>query len=422
MIPILGLAVGVVLGLFLHPTVPLGCSPTCRSRSSPRSTPCSAASRARLDGIFDAKVFVISFVSNVVVAGADRLPRRPARRGRAAVHRGRRRPRHPHLRQRRRDPPARVPGMTEPPRPDEAAEHPRGAPPPAGGRPRRRVPPAAGRRSARDGRRRRPRSLRLRPRRETDAGRSRRRGRRPPSRTRRPARPGAAATALAAGADRRPHPAARLRLRRPGAQHRQRPQQLAGAREEDLVRHPRRASTPGGAAARADHRAADRARPAHQLRQPVGDGAGGGPRRAPQAIGILNGTLAAQGPGLRMIDPRPRRRRCGWPTCSTRSRSCAAPGAETMQIDGVRVGVSTPPSPAPRARCSSTARPITAPYEFLVIGSPQDMETAMNIPGGVVQRITGLGGVGGHHAGAAGRGGRVAAARQPQYASPKTGG
>ena len=37
-------------------------------------------------------------------------------------------------------------------------------------------------------------------------------------------------------------------------------------------------------------------------------------------------------------------------------------------------------------------RPITAPYEFLVIGSPQNMETAMNIPGGVVQRITGLGG------------------------------
>jgi uncharacterized protein YlxW (UPF0749 family) len=37
-------------------------------------------------------------------------------------------------------------------------------------------------------------------------------------------------------------------------------------------------------------------------------------------------------------------------------------------------------------------RPITAPYEILVIGDPQGMETAMNIPGGVVQDMTRLGG------------------------------
>ena len=37
-------------------------------------------------------------------------------------------------------------------------------------------------------------------------------------------------------------------------------------------------------------------------------------------------------------------------------------------------------------------RPITAPYEFVVIGDPQDMETAMNIPGGVVQASTRRGG------------------------------
>ena len=37
-------------------------------------------------------------------------------------------------------------------------------------------------------------------------------------------------------------------------------------------------------------------------------------------------------------------------------------------------------------------RPITAPYEVLVLGSPQDMETALNIPGGVVQAVGGRGG------------------------------
>jgi uncharacterized protein YlxW (UPF0749 family) len=66
-------------------------------------------------------------------------------------------------------------------------------------------------------------------------------------------------------------------------------------------------------------------------------------------------------------------------------------GAETMQIDGVRVGVSTAVTGRP-GHLLVDGRPITAPYDFLVIGSPQNMETAMNIPGGVVQRITGLGG------------------------------
>ena len=37
-------------------------------------------------------------------------------------------------------------------------------------------------------------------------------------------------------------------------------------------------------------------------------------------------------------------------------------------------------------------RPITAPYEVLVLGSPQDIETALNIPGGVVQAVGARGG------------------------------
>jgi uncharacterized protein YlxW (UPF0749 family) len=96
-------------------------------------------------------------------------------------------------------------------------------------------------------------------------------------------------------------------------------------------------------------------------------------------------------------------------------------GAETMQIDGVRVGVSTAVTGDPGA-LRLDGKPIGSPYEVLVIGSPQDMETAMNIPGGVVQRISG-------------RGGSVDITQeqqvvvdalrpldQPQYASPKSGG
>ena len=45
-----------------------GCSRTCRSPSSRRWTPSFGGLRALLDGIFDDKVFVVSFVSNVLVA------------------------------------------------------------------------------------------------------------------------------------------------------------------------------------------------------------------------------------------------------------------------------------------------------------------------------------------------------------------
>ncbi|GAA3167085.1 small basic family protein [Blastococcus jejuensis] len=68
MIPIIGLAVGVLLGLFFEPTVPLWLQPYLPIAVVAALDAVFGGLRARLDGIFDAKVFVISFVSNVVVA------------------------------------------------------------------------------------------------------------------------------------------------------------------------------------------------------------------------------------------------------------------------------------------------------------------------------------------------------------------
>ncbi len=68
MIPILGLAAGVLLGLFFDPTVPLVLQPYLPIAVVAALDAVFGGLRARLDGIFDAKVFVISFVSNVVVA------------------------------------------------------------------------------------------------------------------------------------------------------------------------------------------------------------------------------------------------------------------------------------------------------------------------------------------------------------------
>ncbi len=68
MIPALALVAGVVLGLFFDPTVPLWLQPYLPIAVVAALDAVFGGIRARLDGIFDAKVFVVSFVSNVLVA------------------------------------------------------------------------------------------------------------------------------------------------------------------------------------------------------------------------------------------------------------------------------------------------------------------------------------------------------------------
>ncbi|MGN6089278.1 MAG: small basic family protein [Actinomycetales bacterium] len=68
MIAVLGLVVGVVAGLFLEPTVPTWLQPYLPIEVVAALDSVFGAVRALLDGIFDDKVFVVSFVANVVVA------------------------------------------------------------------------------------------------------------------------------------------------------------------------------------------------------------------------------------------------------------------------------------------------------------------------------------------------------------------
>jgi small basic protein len=64
----LALVVGIVLGLVLRPTVPTWLEPYLPIAVVAALDAVFGGVRARLDGIFDAKVFVVSFVSNVLVA------------------------------------------------------------------------------------------------------------------------------------------------------------------------------------------------------------------------------------------------------------------------------------------------------------------------------------------------------------------
>jgi small basic protein len=68
MIPAIALVMGVVLGLFLEPTVPGALQPYLPIAVVAALDAVFGAVRAQLDGIFDDRVFVVSFVSNVLVA------------------------------------------------------------------------------------------------------------------------------------------------------------------------------------------------------------------------------------------------------------------------------------------------------------------------------------------------------------------
>ncbi|WEV79066.1 small basic family protein [Janibacter cremeus] len=68
MIPAFGLLVGIILGLVLQPDVPVWMQPYLPIAVIAALDAVFGAVRATLDGIFNDKVFVVSFLSNVLVA------------------------------------------------------------------------------------------------------------------------------------------------------------------------------------------------------------------------------------------------------------------------------------------------------------------------------------------------------------------
>jgi small basic protein len=67
-IPAIGLVAGIILGLVLQPAVPLWAQPYLPIAVVAALDAVFGGLRALLDGIFDDKVFVVSFLSNVIVA------------------------------------------------------------------------------------------------------------------------------------------------------------------------------------------------------------------------------------------------------------------------------------------------------------------------------------------------------------------
>ena len=68
MIAVIALAIGVAAGIFLEPSVPLGLQPYLPIAVVAALDAVFGGVRAVMDGVFDDKVFVISFISNVLIA------------------------------------------------------------------------------------------------------------------------------------------------------------------------------------------------------------------------------------------------------------------------------------------------------------------------------------------------------------------
>jgi small basic protein len=68
MIPAIGLLVGIFLGLLLQPTVPVWLQPYLPIAVVAALDAVFGAFRSVLDGLFNDRIFVISFLSNVLVA------------------------------------------------------------------------------------------------------------------------------------------------------------------------------------------------------------------------------------------------------------------------------------------------------------------------------------------------------------------
>ncbi|RKN41392.1 DUF881 domain-containing protein [Micromonospora endolithica] len=118
-------------------------------------------------------------------------------------------------------------------------------------------------------------------------------------------------------------------------------------------------------------------------------------RRADE-LGILAGTLPATGPGLAV---RFEGGANGVPASKVLDavQELRGAGAEAMQISGgdrasVRIVASTYFLDGADRSLVVDGRRLTGPFTITVIGDPATMRTALNIPGGVVASVAGVGG------------------------------
>lgn len=113
-------------------------------------------------------------------------------------------------------------------------------------------------------------------------------------------------------------------------------------------------------------------------------------QRRADAIGILNGSLPARGPGVRVVIDDPE----GAVSAAVildAIQELRGAGAEAIEVDGVRVVVTSYVEGSPGA-LSIDGQRLEEPIEILAVGPPADLEVALNVSGGVVADVARVGG------------------------------
>ncbi|MEU6814337.1 DUF881 domain-containing protein [Streptomyces sp. NPDC046860] len=102
-------------------------------------------------------------------------------------------------------------------------------------------------------------------------------------------------------------------------------------------------------------------------------------------LGVLAGTVAATGPGI-TVSVQDTKGAVESDMLLDAIQELRAAGAEAIEVNGVRVVANTYLADTDGS-VAVDGNKINAPYRFKVIGKPQDLEPALNIPGGVVQSL-----------------------------------
>ncbi|MFB7382290.1 DUF881 domain-containing protein [Kitasatospora purpeofusca] len=109
-------------------------------------------------------------------------------------------------------------------------------------------------------------------------------------------------------------------------------------------------------------------------------------RKKVTELGVLAGTVKATGPGIVLTVDDPQGQVKADMLLDTLQELRAA-GAEAIQINDVRVVVNTYFTDVSGGGVQIDGKKVSAPYRFTVVGNPQDLTPALNIPGGVVRTL-----------------------------------
>ncbi|MER5642492.1 DUF881 domain-containing protein [Kitasatospora sp. NPDC002227] len=109
-------------------------------------------------------------------------------------------------------------------------------------------------------------------------------------------------------------------------------------------------------------------------------------RKKATELGVLAGTVKATGPGIVLTVDDPQGQVKADMLLDTLQELRAA-GAEAIQINDVRVVASTYFTDGSGGGVQIDGKTVSQPFKFTVVGHPQDLTPALNIPGGVVRTL-----------------------------------